>query len=71
MKKVKLNLNELKVNSFETTKQKSGKGTIIGNRPETLVTCTGHTILPDCTEDQLCAEPTFLQICTTYWYPCD
>jgi len=33
MKKIKLNINQLKVTSFEITEKKSKLGTIKGNRP--------------------------------------
>ena len=39
MSKLKLNLDEIKVESFETIEQNFSKGTIIGNAPYT-VTCT-------------------------------
>lgn len=44
MKKIKLNLDELKVNSFETNQHKAKAGTIKGNQDtkdicRTLITC--------------------------------
>ena len=36
MSKLKLNLDELKVESFETNSSKSGNGTVVGQAPNTL-----------------------------------
>lgn len=65
MKKFKLNLNELKVNSFEISRQETGKGTIKGN-----VEYTGHTCIYECTYNIACTNPTDVAVCDTKWRPC-
>jgi len=44
MKKIKLNLRELQVDSFETMQPKSKTGTVKANAPETWHHCTGNEV---------------------------
>ncbi len=49
MKKLKLNLDDLKIESFETTPELTGRGTINGHASASCG-CTNTDITQECTE---------------------
>ncbi|MFA8343545.1 MAG: pinensin family lanthipeptide [Rhodothermaceae bacterium] len=83
MKKYNLNLNDLHVNSFETSNANKETGTVKGNAEKTYVGCTGYSLDPECTEvtcdnavntcgptrDDGCTQYMTCQECTEI-YPC-
>jgi hypothetical protein len=58
MKKLKLQLDELQVESFHTARAEAPRGTVQGNQPTRLCTGYGCTDYVDCTIDFGCAPDT-------------
>lgn len=67
MKKMKLNIDELKVNTFEISEIKTTQGTVKGNIPVSYEGCSGAfpctAAVGPCTNDIVCEDPTSVKYC--------